>query len=196
MRARIIGKKFFYNLCKSGVISKDNVEVCTFGLQRLLIFLLNVFTYIIIGLVFDMPLESVIFILAYPPLRIFAGGYHAKSPISCYFLGVFLFGLMLLLQRVAVVYNLPFIATGIIAAIGIARIAPVESPNKPLEDIEVKIYGNSTKLIIQIEIVLALALYLMGQIVASMAIFIPMIMLWGVLLIGRYNNLTKKCRKV
>ncbi|MCL2564258.1 MAG: accessory gene regulator B family protein [Defluviitaleaceae bacterium] len=186
--------KYFYALYKRGVISRDNVEVCAFGFQRFLIFLLNISTYIIIGLVFNMLLESIIFILAYSPVRIFAGGYHAKSPVVCYLLGIPLFLSVLLLQHIAFEYSLFFIAAGIIAAIAIARIAPIESPNKPLEDIEVRVYGKITKLLLRIELVLALVLYLAGFVSAALAIMVPMIILCGVLVVGRANNEKEKTR--
>jgi len=110
----------------------------------------------------DMLLESLIFIIAYSPLRVFAGGYHTESPVVCYLLGIPLFIGVLLLQNIAVYHSLPFIAMGIIAALIIAHIVPVESPNKPLEDIEIRVYGRITKFILRVELVLALILYLVG----------------------------------
>jgi len=153
-----------------------------------MMFLLNIFTYIIIGFLLEMPVQSLIFILAYPPLRIFAGGYHAKTPTACYFLGIPLFISVLLLQRIAVIHSLPFMALGIIAAIIIARIAPVGSPAKPLEDIEVRVYRKITRLHLKVEIGIALALYVARQTMVAMAVAVPMIMLAGVLVMGSMHN--------
>lgn len=185
MDAKAVSIRFFHRLYKRGVISEDNVEVCAFGFQRLLIFLLNVSTYLIIGLMLDMILESLIFILAYSPLRMFAGGYHAKSPVVCYFLGIPLFISVLLLQTIAVQHSLPFIALGIIAALIIARIAPVESPSKPLDDMETRVYGKITKLILRVEVLLAVALFFMGWVVVAMAVVVPVTLLCLLLLFGK-----------
>ena len=54
---------------------------------------------IIIGLLFNMICESIIFMVSYSILRIYAGGYHASTPIRCYLFSIVMIVAVLLLMK-------------------------------------------------------------------------------------------------
>ena len=78
------------SLIKNDLLQKSEVELYRFGIKRLLLFCINVITTIIIGIICNMLWQSVVFSIAYIPLRRYAGGYHAKTPQKCYLLSVLL----------------------------------------------------------------------------------------------------------
>lgn len=67
--------------------------------------MLNVSSDLIFGLILGMFFERIIFLVTYIPLRSFAGGYHAKTPVRCYFASLFLIFAVLLFCKY-VPYNL------------------------------------------------------------------------------------------
>lgn len=71
-------------LVHSDVVAPEDKDIHIFGLQQGLFMLLNIATTIMIGLVFGMFMQSLVFMLSYLPLRSVAGGYHAKTQLKCY----------------------------------------------------------------------------------------------------------------
>ena len=62
------------------------MDVYAYGIQNLLIFLFNLFSFMVIGAIFHTIMYTVVFILFYSVLRIYAGGYHASTAMRCYFI--------------------------------------------------------------------------------------------------------------
>lgn len=67
----------------AGVIEKDDAELYCYGVQQGGLVLLNIITSLMIGVWNQAVLETVLFLIAYIPLRSFAGGYHAKNTKRC-----------------------------------------------------------------------------------------------------------------
>ena len=67
-----------------GTISEERFSICRYGIKQLFSVCLNLLTTLCIGMVFGLVWESVLFTVAYIPLRSFAGGFHAKTPVRCY----------------------------------------------------------------------------------------------------------------
>jgi accessory gene regulator B len=65
-------------MAQSEIISVEDNELYEYGLHQSFILLANIFTTILVGWIFNMMIESIIFLLAFVPLRSYAGGYHAK----------------------------------------------------------------------------------------------------------------------
>ena len=85
--ARLPGK-IVNNLVHSGVIKEEDAEIYIYGINQILTSVLSVSSALIIGLIFGVFPEIAVFMAAYIPLRSFAGGYHAKTPLSCYVFSV------------------------------------------------------------------------------------------------------------
>lgn len=95
---------------------------------------------LIIGWIFGVVLEIAVFMVSYIPLRTFVGGYHAKTPLRCYFFSV----VKLIIVSVGIkcfsppdlVYVIAFLAGLFIMVI----LSPIEDKNKPLDETEKKVY--------------------------------------------------------
>ena len=70
-----------------GTISEERFSICRYGIKQLFSVCLNLLTTLCIGMVFGLVWESVLFTAAYIPLRSFAGGFHAKTPVLLVFGG-------------------------------------------------------------------------------------------------------------
>ncbi len=70
--------KFTEVLIDQRIITTDNRETINYGLSTGIELILNLITTLAIGLILDMVLESVVFVLSFAFIRMYAGGYHLK----------------------------------------------------------------------------------------------------------------------
>ena len=85
-------------LIRNGIIKESERELYYFGVNGLCLFLVNIATSVIIGILFGMLWQSLLFSAAYIPLRSYAGGYHAKTPGMCYILSTILIACVLMVM--------------------------------------------------------------------------------------------------
>lgn len=153
--------KIVNNLVHSGVIKEEDAEIYIYGINQILTSVLNVSSALIIGLIFGVFPEIAVFMAAYIPLRSFAGGYHAKTPLSCYVFSV----IMLIVVSIGLKYlhlaDWVYYAVLVAATLVVLVLSPVEDRNKPLAEIEQKVYKRRTILIAAVELTLAMLLKLL-----------------------------------
>lgn len=153
--------KIVNNLVHSGVIKEEDAEIYIYGINQILTSVLNVSSALIIGLIFGVFPEIAVFMAAYIPLRSFAGGYHAKTPLSCYVFSV----IMLIVVSIGLKYlhlaDWVYYAVLVAATLVVLVLFPVEDRNKPLDEIEQKVYKRRTILIAAVELTLAMLLKLL-----------------------------------
>ena len=158
--ARLAGK-IVNNLVHSGVIKEEDAEIYIYGINQILTSVLSVSSALIIGLIFGVFPEIAVFMAAYIPLRSFAGGYHAKTPLSCYVFSV----IMLIVVSIGLKYlhlaDWVYYAVLVAATLVVLVLFPVEDRNKPLAEIEQKVYKRRTILIAAVELTLAMLLKLL-----------------------------------
>lgn len=175
------------NLVRSNVIKEEDAEIYIYGINQILVSVLNVSSALIIGLILGMFFESIIFMAAYIPLRSFAGGYHAKTPIRCYFASLIIMFMILLFCKY-VSFNL-FLYSGIlvISLLACAFLCPVQDNNKPLDSIERQRYRKISVVILFVElcvwIMIAFVIHKYVQII-PISIFTEAMMI----IIGRAKN--------
>ncbi len=145
-------------LIRNGIIEQSEKELYCFGLKQLFLFLVNIITSLAIGIICGMLWQSVLFSLAYIPLRRYAGGYHAKTPVRCYILSVLLIISVLVLLKYVAFSKLAMVTTLVLSALVILLKAPVESANKPLNDAEQNVYKIKARTILGLECLLTIVL--------------------------------------
>ncbi len=155
--ARLSGK-IGNNLVHSGVVKEEDAEIYIYGINQILVSVLNVSSALIIGLIFGVFLEVAVFMAAYIPLRSFAGGYHAKTPLRCYIFSV----IMLIVVSIGLKYLymedwVYYVALAAAASV-VLMLSPVENRNKPLDETEHKVYKKRTVLMAAAELIIALLL--------------------------------------
>ena len=134
------GRKISNWLWQDGIIPKDDMEIVQYGISQLLSLLLNLFTLLCICFLCGTVFQGMVFLVLFWPMRIYAGGYHAKSKMVCTVL-TYLSILVSLLAIFYVPYNryiIYFLLAVCICVIVCA--APVESENKPLSKLEKRIF--------------------------------------------------------
>jgi accessory gene regulator B len=101
-----------------------------------------------------MPLESLLFLTAFIPLRSYVGGFHASNHFKCYWISTLAVITVLAAVRLILnVYNAALLMTiGLLCAGIMFFLVPVPDANRPLEEIEVRVYGRRARVILCIEI--------------------------------------------
>lgn len=66
------------DLVRSGVVKKEDAKVYIYGINQIMAYVFNVSSSLIIGLIFGVTFEIIIFMVAYIPLRSFAGDIMPK----------------------------------------------------------------------------------------------------------------------
>ncbi|WP_312693504.1 accessory gene regulator ArgB-like protein [Caproiciproducens sp.] len=168
---------------KGGLIAEKDEEIYLFGIETALLKLIHFSTMLIIGLCAGKLLETFVFIVSYSTLRVYAGGYHAKTRLRCYGISWLLILFVLLFTEfcpnqiafvVSILVSLPsyFI---------IFLLAPVDNINKPLDDTEIHHYKIKARIVLSVELIISMIFlftYLIQiSLIVSLSIFSVAIML-------------------
>mgnify|MGYP000557841344 CR=1 FL=1 len=156
-----LSRKIGDNLVESNIINAEDAEIYIYGINQILVSILNVSSALIIGLIFGVFFEIAVFMAAYIPLRTFAGGYHAKTPLSCYVFSVIMLIVVSIGMKYLSIEEWIYYVILAAAASVVLILAPVEDRNKPLDEIEHKVYKRRTILIAAVELTLAMLLKLL-----------------------------------
>ena len=141
-----VAEKMTDRLVSAELIRPEDSSLYQYGLQQGLFMLLNFLTTIVVGLLFQMLWQSILFSLVYMPLRMNAGGYHARTPLRCYVFSTALIFAALSVIRLAVQSRLICAIMAVAGAAVIFALAPVGDANKPLDEIEQKVYRKRARL--------------------------------------------------
>ena len=139
--------KISESLLRYKIIEQDSLEIYIFGFEMLIKQFFHLSNIILMGILAKRLVETLFFIFTYSIIRTSAGGHHFKSEKVCFLSS----GILVLL----VVYPLNFIKwkvlikyTPIIFSISVLLIlllAPRDTSNKPMNEIERGIFRKKTK---------------------------------------------------
>ena len=136
----LLSRRFVEFMLENKIIPEQDKEIYRFGFVLMLRIILNVLTLLFIGTCFNMIVESITFLIFSLMLRSYSGGFHSDNPVICFLISVLATISMLFVIKSGM-WSVQFSCALIVLSIGvILRYAPVEHKNKPLEEIERKIY--------------------------------------------------------
>ncbi len=122
-------------LARRGIIEEEDIAVYAYGFELMLSTAINIVLVIVVSILFSRPLSWLFFLLPFIPLRLTAGGYHAKTHLGCCV--TFTVGYAALLA--AGVLTAPYVTPVYLIAVSAVSfmlsllLSPVPSSNKPLE---------------------------------------------------------------
>ena len=171
-----------------GIITNEEQDICTYGLRQGTIMFLNVLTTIFIGLIFNVLWQCTVFLLAYIPLRPYAGGYHAKTQFRCYFLSIVMMVIIALLIKHIQWNEITIIIFTLVSSGIIFLLAPVGDSNKPLDEKETHVYRKKSRLILLFEIFIICVFIRLKYREASIAVMLSITVLAVALILGCGGN--------
>lgn len=128
------------------IIEEEDKELYQYGLHQGIIMIINFISMLIVGLLFNMLWQSLLFLLFFIPVRTYAGGYHAKTQLRCYFisLGIYIAALLGIRYMPSDWWMRVIILLA--ASAVFFKFAPSEAENKPLSAEEVIKYKRIARI--------------------------------------------------
>lgn len=167
------------------IIEECKKELYTYGFWQGSLFLFDLLTVGVVGLITDMLWQSFIFMICYGTLRTVAGGYHARSKSGCYFLSVmFLFVVLNVLRQKIWGITLCVVIL-VFSGIVIYLLAPVEDENKPLDELEKKVYKGRSRRVYFIMTIIVCVILVGGNIEIASCITISTMAVSIMLILGK-----------
>ena len=142
---KILVDKIVDALCKSGLVTSDDKEIYQFGVETALLKCIHISTMLLIGLSCGLFLETLLYLVFYLTLRIYAGGYHAKTKFGCYAISWLMIISVVLLTKYFPFQTYLMSWTFIPFFFAIFFLAPVSNKNKPLDSLEKQYYGKTVR---------------------------------------------------
>lgn len=68
---------------KNGIIDSRDINMYVYGVELILSSLFSIFCVVLIGIIHFSIIDSLLFLMIFIPIRLFSGGYHANSYLSC-----------------------------------------------------------------------------------------------------------------
>ena len=187
--------KIVEQLTISGIIQSEKKELYRYGVNQLFNNLFSIATFLIISILLKGIAEASVFLLAYFPLRVYAGGFHASTAFRCWILSSGLLATVLLIVNYV---SIPPIWYDLFACLSIGVIVimtPVEDSNKPLDEMEIRVYKKRAVIVLILEILIFILFryFRLDRVTESLAM--SWISLSILLLLGNIKNKKKKTRR-
>lgn len=147
---------------KHNIISEDAKDVYKYGVEISISSLIGFVITLIIGLIFNVLIQTVIFYVVFISLRSMTGGYHAETYLKCNLVFSLVTLFVVIFSKAACEMQMP---GGILTLLFLPSvtsfiwIAPVENINKPIEK-KKRVYWKITAVVTSVLLyILSLLLY-------------------------------------
>lgn len=131
-----ISSKILECLIKNNAVKKEQKAIVLFGIEQGLTAIAEIAIMLFTGLLINVFWQSVIILLAFIPIRVYAGGYHAKTPMQCVLKSWALFTAVLLWMKYIPDNIILQIAVLIVTGIWMFCFCPIQDVHKPLRENE------------------------------------------------------------
>jgi accessory gene regulator B len=120
------------------IVKESEVQVYAYSFELLISTIINFVFIFTIAAFLHIVIETILFLAAFIPLRILAGGFHAKTHWFCIlvFTLCFYFFVWLALLTPSSYLGIFILIEGLITFLTVLRYAPVEAENKPLSQLQ------------------------------------------------------------
>lgn len=183
-----MSQKIVCSLYRNGKIEEKDQELLAYGLTQGIRMCLNILTTLLVGILMGMWWQGILFLVAFIPIRSFAGGYHAKTPLRCYWcsVGIIIAALAMVRYGKDMAFFLNMMT--MLSVTVILYLAPVASENKPLSEPEKKLFKKKTQISLVIALSCMAALSMAGVHEASGCIKISVSVVGLLVLAGGLKN--------
>lgn len=144
-----------------GIVPKEDVDLYRYGIENGIIVAGNLLASVVFGIATGRLGMVLVFLLFYVTLRSYSGGIHSRSKLNCFILS------MLILLVPVYTYQWFFevveepwiIIMGIISFLSIWMLSPLESENKPLDEMEQRVYKKVSRVTVMVQSGILVALF-------------------------------------
>lgn len=169
-----ISESIARTLGNQGIISGEDVDNCRYGLDVFISSVLEIISILIISAAVGNFVETILFFVAFVPLRVYAGGYHADTKLRCYLVSLCVYAVFTIIMNFLPkeFYFVVNLTVTLISVILTLVSAPVIHKNKKINETERKYYRKFSIYICLVEttiILLLTVIFPMSSFAASLA---------------------------
>lgn len=115
-----------------GNVNEENREIYSYGLELIIMYLVNAGTLLLLGLIFRCFLQTLLLLFGFSLLQSFAGGYHAMTHLRCFLLMLVGWAVTMLLIPLIATFSYLHCLLAIFGLSVICLLAPVKHENYPM----------------------------------------------------------------
>lgn len=177
-----------------GIVPKEDVDLYRYGIENGIVVMGNFLTSVVFGIITGRLGFVLVFLLFCITLRSFSGGIHSKNRLTCFTLSL----IVLLIPVYTFSYFFKVVQEPCILIIGILSffiiwiLSPVESENKPLDEVEKKVYKKKSRWMVTVQVLILLLLYLLNLKGYFYAGYSSMVMIAISMVFGKIYNKKKR----
>ena len=167
-----LANKIATYLCNRNGFGKEDFDVYEYGIEVILCNNIPLIVMLIIGIVTGTLLQTIIFSCVFRFVRTQCGGYHAETSTMCFIItiGCYLMVLALSFLDFRFIRYLHFIIF-LTCEVIFGLFAPVDSPNKHVEEEKKNIFRMRTLIIVGILYVISVLLYSYNRAASNSIVF-------------------------
>ena len=183
-----ISRKLFEAQLKCGVLGEEDRSLYEYGYQLLIGKLLVYVLILVMGIWTGSLLQIFVFLLAFTPIRQYAGGFHLEKAGACIWASGFLVCAAGQYLRFVPV---PGIGTMLLWGVSIGIIwalAPVGCSNKRLDEKETEVYRRRTRILLGLESIVTGIAFAAGYLWISKGVMLAQILLAAGLVAWRWKQ--------
>ena len=151
---------------KQGIIEAEDSEVYAYSFEIMISTLISFFALLVISVLTGTVVFMLMYLVGFIPMRVVAGGFHAKTHFRCFVtLMIAYFAFLLLLTHIPADFHVHAIAFSMaVSIVSVFLIAPSEDANKPITMDERKHFKKNSRIAIIIyTVVVCLLVLLLGD---------------------------------
>jgi len=143
-----VSKKISYFFVQNEIIESENADVYQYSLEVVFSTLINFLAVALIAIFTKTVWITFFYLLGFLPLRVIAGGYHAKNHLNCFLLVILTYLLFLaVILFFPLVWGRVLLYTSLVVALVLVFwLAPVEDKNKPLSYEEFRSFRRKSRI--------------------------------------------------
>lgn len=121
-------------LIKNKIVDIEQRDIYVYGLEVILLNGSLLLVFLIASLLSGTMINFLAYMIFFLPIRIFSGGFHAKSSDSCFILSTMMYGISIAITAFfpLLYQNWKWTGAGIISVIVILALSPMVNENNPL----------------------------------------------------------------
>lgn len=186
---RYLAENVTFILIKNTMLDIQDREIYVYGMETILMNVILLTFISAISFFYNGFIHLMCFYVFFLPLRMFAGGYHAKRSENCFVLTIVVYAVTLLIAKswLNLYRNKIMILLSVVAGIVIICWAPLKNPHHLLSE---KQYSRNKKIVYGIiicDFIIFIIFYKFNCLVASSELII-IILFFGVFLVEKIRN--------
>lgn len=136
-------------LVRKNAAKQEDREIYIYGFEALLSTLVNTVLVVIAGILLGILTETIIYLIGFAILRVYCGGYHAKTHKGCIATFCLIYSsAMALVNYFPPEYSGSFsVAVGVLSYLFILKFAPIEHKNRPFVGNEFSAFRKVARII-------------------------------------------------